>query len=216
MFKPRNLNPGPGRLIIPGLATLGILGVIVSSRRSSTDTSNLGARARAKRDADGLNGAGIGGNMQSGGTEAGAVTGKGDAERPVQTTAESRGDLPAGGVGGGHGAGNSNARAVEMRPSGSAFGEENGMAGYTPKQKDGGAEAAFPGNPSNTALSESGSPMRAPRTHQSASQRLQGVFHQGGSTAGEPGENVKKYHDPRIHSNLTDTPTRRGQMRSDS
>lgn len=218
MLKARNLNAGPGRLIIPGLATLGIVGVIISSRKSTEEDKQIGTRARQKRDADALNGAGIGGNMQSGGFETGAVTGKGDAERSVQTTASSREELPSGGVGGGHGGNNTNVRAIEMRPSGGALGEESGMMANTFQQdpKSWTTSATYPHNPSNTAISESGSPYRAPRTHQSASQRLQGAFHQGGASAGEPGENTRKFHDTRIHSNLTDTPTRRGSMRSDS
>lgn len=50
----------------------------------------------------------------------------------------------------------------------------------------------------------------------SASQRLQSMFGQGGKSAGEPGENQKKFHDNRFHSVDADTPTKRIQMRSSS
>lgn len=127
MIKPKYATPSKARLLIPAIATIGLVGIVVNSRRSTDadkDKSKdahegaTGNRARAKRDSDGLSGAGVGGNMQSGGVEEGA--GPSDKGGPgggrVQTTASSRDELPAGGVGGGHGGGNSNTRAVEMRP----------------------------------------------------------------------------------------------------
>ena len=41
------------------------------------------------------------------------------------------------------------------------------------------------------------------------SQKLQGVFGQGGSSSAEQGEVYKKYHDTKIHSNHADTPTKK-------
>ncbi|QUC22235.1 uncharacterized protein UV8b_06476 [Ustilaginoidea virens] len=72
-------------------------------------------RARAKREL-GLGGAGIGGNVLSGGPEAGAAPPRPDRdpERRAKTTADSRDDLPSGGVGGGEGAGGASARRSQL------------------------------------------------------------------------------------------------------
>jgi hypothetical protein len=219
MFKPRNLNPSPVRLVIPAVATLGLVGIFFNSRRGSDEPEKVGSRARAKRDEDNLNGAGIGGNMQSGGSEAGSLTGKGHDDGSVQTTASSRDELPSGGVGGGHGGGNSNTRAVEMSPSKGPSGEQSGILGKIFRQGDSGPEntsSTSSGNSSTSTSSGSGAPASTSQSQNSLSQRLQGTFQQGGASSGEPGENARKYSDTRIHSNLPDTPTKRGQMRSDS
>lgn len=249
MLKARNVNATPRRLILPALATVGLIGIIVKSRSSSSEDIHPNtARARAKRDNDALGGAGIGGNMQSGGHEKGAVAGSnGAAETKVQTTAESRDQLPSGGVGGGPGAGQSNARAIEMRPSGNQEGVKDkimdsaasagDMVKNATRTDEGTQEASLqsrsgtsqtPGvskqdsdshparNSTTKSQASTGPYPGSSGTSQSVGQRLQGAFHQGGSTAGERGENLRKFHDPKVHSNLTDTPTRRGQMRSNS
>ena len=76
-------------------------------------------RAQAKRDL-GLGGAGVGGNQMVGSTELGASAGRpdNDPEGKQVTTAASRSELPSGGVGGGEGAGKTNARSIEL-PTGS-------------------------------------------------------------------------------------------------
>lgn len=54
---------------------------------------------------------------------------------------------------------------------------------------------------------------KKPTTEQTSSsswsQGLQGVFGQGGASAGDSNETHKKYHDTKVHSNHADTPTKR-------
>merc|ERR1711937_128556 len=51
----------------------------------------------------------------------------------------------------------------------------------------------------------------------SISQKLQGAFGQGGKASSEQGEQPqRKFSDTKVHSNHAETPTKRGQMRSDS
>jgi hypothetical protein len=253
MLKARNVNATPRRLIIPGVATVGLLGIYLYSRPSKTNetegSDHIGNRARAKKDSDGLQGAGVGGNFQSGGHETGAKPPGQDSERKVQTTADSLDKLPSGGVGGGVGAGGANVRAMAMEPSGSYNedskikqgvsaarsmlkggedtshdsgasslpsraganhdGSSNNYGGASQEQ-DVNTKTLSRGYPTGTEYPRGSSESNS-NAKMSASQRLQGAFQQGGRAAGEPGENQRKYHDTRVHSNLpgSETPTKR-------
>lgn len=247
MLKARNVNATWRRLTIPGVATAGILGIIYYSRSSNPNegTDHIGNRARTKKDSDALQGAGVGGNFQSGGHETGAKPPGQDSERKVLTTADSLDKLPSGGVGGGVGAGGANVRAIAMEPSGT-YNEDSkiqqGISAASSMLKDGEGASLDPGaflqsragsndDSSNEGWAPSqdlntktlshgypteteyphGSPVSNSKTRLTAGQRLQGAFGQGGKSVGEPGENLRKYHDTRIHSNLSgpETPTKR-------
>lgn len=120
MFKPRFANKSFGRLAIPGIGITALAGGYFYYREPAANPSKGGQaeRSRQKRDKEALSGAGIGGNATSGGHEtgqpgSGIQPGTGDVERDVQTSAD-KDKLPAGGVGGGYGGGNSNVRAVDV------------------------------------------------------------------------------------------------------
>ncbi|KAM3512013.1 hypothetical protein MY11210_004339 [Beauveria gryllotalpidicola] len=103
--------------VMLALAGAGAIGVVLYSTRSTTRPAAVQSsttlppdnKARDKRDM-GLSGAGIGGTAAAGGNERAIDPSQ---DRTVQTTAP-RDKLPAGGVGGGVGAGGMSARAVEL------------------------------------------------------------------------------------------------------
>lgn len=87
------------------------LGAIFYSTRSGPSTSHekhTRAGAEAKK-AEGMSGAGVGGNFNTGGHE---LSGKTD--RKPEPTDVPKEKLPSGGVGGGVGAGGSNARNIDL------------------------------------------------------------------------------------------------------
>lgn len=98
-----------------------VIGVGLYSNTSRTADSSQAApgrnRAQAKRD-HGLSGAGVGGNMMSGGTELEASPGRPDKdpEQKVGTTAP-----PSGGIGGGEGVGGSSAQKMQIPTVGNQF-----------------------------------------------------------------------------------------------
>ncbi|KAM3455018.1 hypothetical protein MY3296_002588 [Beauveria thailandica] len=104
--------------VMLALAGAGAIGVALYATRSTTtrpaavqspSTTLPDNKARDKRDM-GLSGAGIGGTGAAGGNERAVDPSQ---DRKVETTAP-REKLPAGGVGGGVGAGGTSARAVEL------------------------------------------------------------------------------------------------------
>ncbi|KAG5973891.1 hypothetical protein E4U55_000195, partial [Claviceps digitariae] len=106
-----------------GTALIG--GTIYATRSPQTQSVAEMKRNKADRARDlGLGSAGMGHTFLTGGPEAGSAPSRpndgGDAERRVKTTAESGDKLPAGGVGGGEGAGGSSARRTEV-----PFGEKS-------------------------------------------------------------------------------------------
>lgn len=132
MFRPRYANKSFARLTIPTIAATSLVGGYFYYREPSANPSKGGQaeRTRQKRDKEALSGAGVGGNAMSGGHEtgqpgSGIQPGTGDVERDTQTTAP-KDKLPAGGVGGGYGGGNSNVRAVDMSAKQETKGDING------------------------------------------------------------------------------------------
>ncbi|KAK1994536.1 hypothetical protein LX36DRAFT_200212 [Colletotrichum falcatum] len=163
-------------------------------RPSSDDTAADGRRraADAKRD-NGLGGAGVGFNNNTGGAElsSGNQSGTGADRRGAPKGPKDKFPDDAGQVGGGYGAGNSNTRAIEthgpsMTPgSSSATGALGGG-----KSGNGGADSAGGSNGSGIGS------------------KLQGFFGTGGGQGGE-----KKRQSPvdtKIASHHADTPTNRG------
>lgn len=161
---------------------------------------------------EGLGGAGVGGTATTGGHDRARGDGKENPFRQTNTDAP-RESLPAGGVGGGVGAGGTNKRMVEMTSSKQA-GQHYGSGDKSTAGQDDLYSSTGPGvtqpkdttvgslQGSNQSSQQSGSP--------SISQRLQGVFGQGGQSAGVQGDerNKKKFDDPKIHSNHSETPTK--------
>lgn len=260
MWRPRNLNKSGGRLVVPLVGATALTGGFIYYRAPSKNAATGGQaeRTRQKRDKEALSGAGVGGNATSGGHETGQVgsgvqPGTGDKERTPVTTAESRDQLPSGGVGGGVGGGGANVRSIEMSSKGDVQNDMKniGSSSSTPKlettNKDSSSAKQSQKKDNDSALqSRAGSnsqsePQRDSSDKQvagssyptsssdhkptsgitqtdgtSISQRLQSAFGQGGKSTAEPGGTKKKFDDPRVHSNDAETPTKRGQMRSNS
>ncbi|KAI9901693.1 hypothetical protein N3K66_003510 [Trichothecium roseum] len=255
---------GPFRFAFPIITGGGIVGGTLYYRSqhkkaaaaaSSEKTTHNKAHAAAKRDKEGLSGAGIGGTAVTGGHETGQIgsgvaTATSSPDRKVDTDAPLE-KLPSGGVGGGVGAGGANVRAIEMTANGSSQRPSDTEAAYFNMSTGGGGNSASPSSssPSISSSSSSSSPSKgggddgdnagdsslkaragaspttslqqpdssgSSSTKLSASQRLQGVFGQGGASAGDPGQSLRKYHDTKIESHRTDIPSKRPQMRSDS
>lgn len=150
--------------IMAGITAIGA-GIYYTSKKTP-DVSDEQARhnvGESKR-AEGLGGAGVGGNALTGGHEPGHQNP--GPKRSEGTTAPQE-KLPSGGVGEGVGAGGSNARAVEM----------------TSKSR--------PGTSSTSSVSST----------------LQGMFGQGGATAGTG--DYPEAKDTRVASNLEGTSTKK-------
>jgi hypothetical protein len=287
---------GPFRFAFPIIAGGGIVGgtlyyrsqhnkAAAAAAASSEKTTHNKAHAAAKRDKEGLSGAGIGGTAVTGGHETGQIgsgvaTATSSPDRKVDTDAPLE-KLPSGGVGGGVGGGGANVRAIEMSANGSSQRPSDTESAYFNMSTGGGnAKPSSSNSPSNSFSSSSssssssspspskggggngddagnsslkaragaspstslqqpesvdakhlsrsypqpgtktdnqhGSSSDSPSTQLSASQRLQSAFGQGGASAGDPGDSLRKYHDTRIESHRTDIPSKRPQMRSDS
>ncbi|UNI16341.1 hypothetical protein JDV02_002779 [Purpureocillium takamizusanense] len=100
-----------------GAAAVGV--GIYRSRKAGTGEGQDGPsrnQAQTKRDLE-LQGAGVGGNMMTGGTELSPDRPDRNPERRTGTTAPPS-ELPSGGVGGGEGAGGAGARRVQLPTSG--------------------------------------------------------------------------------------------------
>jgi len=176
MFKPRYANKSFARLTIPTIAATSLVGGYFYYREPSANPSKGGQaeRTRQKRDKEALSGAGVGGNAMSGGHEAGQPgsgiqPGTGDVERDTQTTAP-KDKLPAGGVGGGYGGGNSNVRAVDMSAKKETKGDVDGAmssAGSGGSEKlsaksDSGSSSAAGENTNGASSSSSSSSADSP------------------------------------------------------
>lgn len=237
---------GGGRMAIPALGATAITGAYFYYRSGANnkDVGGQAARSRNKRENEGLSGAGIGSNSISGGHEAGQVgsrtqPGTGDVERKVNTTADSIEKLPGGGAdGGGPDTSTNLSRGVRkideavntvkdaVKGSGSGNDSSNparerAAANFdVGKRSDIDAEASTTDKKTTRDTYPSSSGDHRPQGKVDSpeggiSQKLQGVFGQGGRGSGEPGEVTKEFN-PKIDSNRADTPTRRGQLRSDS
>lgn len=175
MFKPRFANKSLGRLAIPGLGATALVGGYFYYREPSANPSKGGQaeRTRQKRDKEALGGAGIGGNATSGGHEtgqpgSGIQPGTGDVERNVDTSAP-KDKLPAGGVGGGHGGGNSNTRAVDVNAKKDTKNEISNSMGFPGSgsqnklvAKDDSSNSSGPGGDNNSNNTNSASSSNQP------------------------------------------------------
>ncbi|KAJ6441619.1 COP9 signalosome complex subunit 5 [Purpureocillium lavendulum] len=104
-----------GMIAAAGAAVIGVGLYSNTSRKEPSSQAGPGRnQAQAKR-GHGLSGAGVGGNMMTGGTELEASPGRfdKDPEQKTGTTAPPS-KLPSGGVGGGEGAGGSSARKMQV------------------------------------------------------------------------------------------------------
>lgn len=181
-------------------------------------------KSQSKRDA-GITGAGVGQNAmtglhEKGGPGSGVPTGNMDPDRAIKTDAP-KDKLPSGGVGGGVGAGGANTRkTVDINAKKPNSGEGAGMFGSGPGQSspnktstDEGDSSSGQDSSSGTGSSKSSSTTSNSsgpgQENRSWSQSLQGIFGQGGATAGSTDADHKKFHDTKIHSNHADTPTKR-------
>lgn len=102
------------RSLIPVFAAGSLfIGALIYSTRPEAPKSDPERRRDAKeaKRAEGLSGAGVGGNFTTGGHE---LSSKTDREPEAATVPKEK--LPSGGVGGGVGAGGANVRAIEMKP----------------------------------------------------------------------------------------------------
>ena len=229
-----------GSLAVPitaGIAALGA-GIFYMGRSKPETTPEQDRRGRAEaKKAEGLGGAGIGGNAVTGGHELSHA----NSRRKENTTAPLE-KLPSGGVGGGVGGGGSNVRTtVEMSakenpgtssPSKSGSGFLGGLFGTGGSKTDGGKGQ----EPKDTRVASNldGTPSKKDTTHHdqhqprvsksdgkdsskssssggdSASQSFQGAFGQGGANVAEKGDQSQGFRDPRVASNHTETTTKKG------
>ncbi|KAM0559338.1 hypothetical protein ACHAPJ_004361 [Fusarium lateritium] len=222
-----------------GVAALGA-GVyyMTRSKPQTTPEQDRKNRGEAKK-AEGLSGAGIGGNAVTGGHELSHA----NSERKEGTTAPPE-KLPSGGVGGGVGAGGSNVRtSVEMtakkQPGVSSTASGSGMLGglFGTGGKKSGDGSGQETKDTRVASNYDGTPTKRDATHhdqhqprvnksggddsnnkgssggssdQSARQSLQGAFGQGGGNVAERGAQSEGFRDPRVASNHTETTTKKG------
>ncbi|KAM0330114.1 hypothetical protein ACHAQA_004286 [Verticillium albo-atrum] len=161
-------------------------------------------QAQSKRD-NAISGAGVGMTANTGGAELSGGSNAGNKLGPQHGAQQPgkgvrREDLPSGGVGGGHGAGNSNARSIEVggSGSGSGSGDAGGRSFFSGWFGSGG------GSSSGQNSSSEGAGMGT-----TLSQKLQGAAGTGGKTAGGQQYDVDP-KDTRIKSHHADTPTNRG------
>ncbi|WYZ35093.1 hypothetical protein EsH8_I_001369 [Colletotrichum jinshuiense] len=145
--------------------------------------------ANAKRDL-GLGGAGVGNNHATGGTDIGSGLLSGNTEDPSRSTAKGPTEKfpsDAGQVGGGHGRGNSNTRAIETHgPSTSP-----GSSTLTGALKGENSSSGGGGGSSEGGISE----------------KLHGLFTSGGKASDKPRQAPV---DTKIASHHADTPTNKG------
>ncbi|RGP60299.1 hypothetical protein FLONG3_10928 [Fusarium longipes] len=222
--------------ITAGIAALGA-GIYYMGRSKPDTTPEQDRRNRAEaKKAEGLSGAGIGGNAVTGGHELSHAT-----TRPKEKTTAPPEKLPSGGVGGGVGGGGSNVRtSVEMSakenpgtssPSKSGSGFLGGLFGTGGSKTDHGGKGQEPKD-TRVASNLDGTPSKKDTTHHSndqprvsksagddskssgsgdsASQSLQGAFGQGGANVAEKGDQSQGFRDPRVASNHTETTTKKG------
>ena len=237
---------GGGRMAIPALGATAITGAYFYYRSGANnkDVGGQAARSRNKRENEGLTGAGIGNNRISGGHEAGQVgsrtqPGTGDVERRVNTTADSTEKLPGGGADGGPDTSTNLSRGVRRvdeavnaaKDAVTGAGSENDSSSPAReraaanfdvgRRNDIDAEASTTDKKATRGTYPSSSSDHRPQgkvesSESGISQKLQGVFGQGGKGSGEPEEATRKFSNPKIDSNHADTPSKRGQLRSDS
>ncbi|KAK2729402.1 hypothetical protein CKAH01_10216 [Colletotrichum kahawae] len=107
-------------------------------RPTADEVANKKQQADAKRDL-GMGGAGVGTNHATGGTDLGSGLKSGNTENPNRDTPKGpKEKFPsdAGAIGGGHGRGNANTRAIETHgPLGSIFGTGGGSQGKERHQR---------------------------------------------------------------------------------
>ncbi|EMT64632.1 hypothetical protein FOC4_g10007311 [Fusarium odoratissimum] len=207
--------------IISGVAALGA-GVYYLGRSKPETTPEQDRRGRAEaKKAEGLSGAGIGGNAVTGGHELSHA----NSNRKEGTTAPPE-KLPSGGVGGGVGGGGSNVRtSVEMsakdQPAGDGSGKEakdtRVASNYdgTPTKRDATkhdqhqprVDKSGGGDDSNNKGGSSSSSKNS--NDQSARQSFQGAFGQGGGDVAERGDQSQGFRDPRVASNHAETTTKK-------
>jgi hypothetical protein len=197
-----------GSLAVPITAGIAALGAGVfymgRSKPDTTPEQDRKSRAEAKK-AEGLSGAGIGGNAVTGGHELSHAKNSRSKEK---TTAPLE-KLPSGGVGGGVGGGGSNVRtsvemtAKENSPSKSGTGFPNGLF-----------VLAYPilimveiyrslKIPSSPATSTAHLPTRTQHT-------TTNINEQGGANVAENGDQSQGFRDPSVASNHTETTTKKG------
>ncbi|KAK0388015.1 hypothetical protein NLU13_4259 [Sarocladium strictum] len=219
------------RFFVPAAAGATALGGYLyynSKKAPLSREDQLREKSQAKRDA-GLGGAGVGQNAvtglhEKGGPGSGVPTGNKDPSRAVKTDAPKE-DLPSGGVGGGVGAGDPSTRkTVDINAKKPTYGDRDGKSGSGSDSSSGDQKSTSSSSSNNnnnnkssggssgakdsSSKSSSGASNSA-QGNSSWSQSLQGIFGQGGSTAGEKDDVHKKFHDTKIHSNHADTPTKR-------
>jgi hypothetical protein len=196
---------GPGRLAIPAVAAVGIVGTALyySTRPKKSAIEQRQDRAESKR-SNGLGGVGVGATAMTGGHETGQVgsgtsTGTHDESRKLDIDPSERKNLPSGGVGGGPGAGNANARATELNS-----GKDGQKQTVT---QAGGGSAGSKGSSASDSKVRSGDDARP------WSQTLQGVFGTGGASSTDDPELHGQHRQTKVASNLTTPPTKKGDGR---
>lgn len=165
--------------------------------------------AAAQMRDEGISGAGVAGTATTGGHDRPQPSG--DKDNPNRGGTNSTAPLeklPAGGVGGGAGGGGMNKRTLEMTSNKQAGQNYGTDSSHSSKSTGGGQDSD-----SNTGPLR-GSDKSAPSQSsegRSFSQRLQGVFGQGGQAAQdqENVQNKKRYDDPRVHSHDTAAPSKK-------
>ncbi|GJC80358.1 hypothetical protein ColLi_03196 [Colletotrichum liriopes] len=151
-----------------------------------TATENRKRAADAKRD-NGLGGAGVGTNNATGGAELSTGNRSGSsANHDAPKGPSEKFPSDAGEIGGGHGRGNSNTRAIETHGPSMSSGSST-------------ATGALGGGGSGTTSSSNGSGIGS---------KLQGFFGTGGSQDGEKKRQAPV--DTKIASHHADTPTNKG------
>ncbi|PHH60753.1 hypothetical protein CDD81_1291 [Ophiocordyceps australis] len=137
-----------------------------SEAESTPRSFSAPSQAHAKKDL-GLGGAGIGGNAVAGGTEGGDARSSPtrDEGRKVVTRAP-KDKLPAGGVGGGVGAGGASARAMEVpvpRASGVSLTDSTGLDSIQGIFGQGGSKAGQERHEDTKSISKKGSEVPSKR-----------------------------------------------------
>ncbi|KAJ0161538.1 hypothetical protein CTA2_6053 [Colletotrichum tanaceti] len=169
-----------------------------------TATEDRKRAADAKRD-NGLGGAGVGMTQNTGGAELSSGNRSG-ASGNNDTPRGPRDKFPsdAGEIGGGHGRGNSNTRAIETHgPSTTTPGSSTStgaLGGGKDKGKDKGSSSS----------SSSGSASDASNNSSGVGAKLQGFFGTGGGQAQKGEKSRQAPLDTKIASHHADTPTNKG------
>ncbi|KAH7320857.1 hypothetical protein B0I35DRAFT_427927 [Stachybotrys elegans] len=191
-------------MAVPAVAGVGMIGALAyySSRPPKPEIEQRRDRVQSKRD-NGLGGAGVGGNLVTGGPEPGQV-GSGtppkthDPARKIDTDAPPE-KLPAGGAGGGVGAGGANARAVEK--------DHDRRRGDNPQHaKEGSSPSSAGGGDGDSSASSWQQPSGQGPT--GLSERFTALFGQGGKAASDDSKEHAAHHNTVVASNHAYTPSK--------